>query len=89
VAEPALDGVAGHWAERGVRRHPFVAKPPEQLVDRAALGLAEQVPDREVDAGERHDREALAPEVVGGPVHLLPDRLDVARVLADDHIPQD
>ncbi|MNP33069.1 hypothetical protein D3C76_1262850 [compost metagenome] len=39
--------------------------------------LAEQVPQRQVDAGDRVDDDALAPVIQGRLVHLVPDFFDV------------
>ena len=52
----------------------------EQVMDRLAAQLAEQVPQREVDAGDGVHHQPLAAVILGGEVHLVPDLLDVGRV---------
>ena len=56
----------------------------DQLVDRPAAGLADDVPERDVDAAQRRRRHALAAVVLDAVVEVFPDHLDVERVAADD-----
>ena len=56
----------------------FVAdRPAEQRMDGFAPHLGQQVPQGEVDAGDRVQHHALAAVELGGEVHLVPHRLDV------------
>ena len=73
----------GQVAASGVvHAHAVTAGSTEHLVDRQAGGLACQVPQGDVDAadGAHFDRAAD----IAAPVHGLPQRLDVCRVLADE-----
>ena len=49
-----------------------------------ALGLSPEVPERGVYAPERGHRDALATVPSRDPVHLLPQRLDLGRVLSSE-----
>lgn len=56
-------------------------------MDRHAMVLAENVPQRLIDAGDRaHEDRAAA--VKTGAIHDLPVIFDVARVLADEVVGQ-
>ncbi|CAI8740566.1 hypothetical protein EMIT0P218_140039 [Pseudomonas sp. IT-P218] len=56
----------------------FIAhRAAEQLVHRLLADLAEQVPQRQVDPGNRVDHDAFAPVIQGRLVHLVPDLFDV------------
>ncbi len=57
----------------------------QQLDHRLALGLALDVPQRDVDAADGVDRRAAPAEVVGRVVHAVPQPFDVAGVLAEQH----
>src|SRR2546427_809301 len=61
-ARPADAPLAGP-AARGVRRHAFSAAPAEEPPDGRAERFTEQVPERDVDAGNRRDREPAPPEL--------------------------
>ena len=54
----------------------------EQVVDRLLADPAEQVPQREVDAGDRVEHDALAAVEERREVHLVPHLLDVGDQLA-------
>ena len=104
-AEPALRHVAEQLladaglvgpAPRGVRGHALGAAPAEQAPDGRAERFAEEVPERDVDAGDRRDREAPPPELgqhvaaierealSRRVVHHVPQPAHVARVLPDE-----
>jgi hypothetical protein len=55
----------------------------EQSIDGLLRGLAEQIPERDVDGADRGHADALAAERHRLPVHVLPQELDVPRVGAD------
>ncbi|MCO5556219.1 hypothetical protein L7F22_009765 [Adiantum nelumboides] len=84
--EPALDdGVDGVAQLRGlpaggvgVGAHPVPDRAAEQPVHRQPRGLAEDVPQREVDGADRGHRDRAAPPV-GAPVEVLPGVLDAPR----------
>src|SRR5256885_3443322 len=78
VAEQLLAdaGLVGP-ATGGVRGHALGAAPAEQAPDGRAERLAEEVPERQVDAGDRRDREAPTAEL-GQHVAAL-DRVALAR----------
>ena len=48
--------------------------------------LALDVPERDVDAADRVERDPAAAEVDQAAVHLVPEPLDVERVLADEQV---
>ena len=50
--------------------------------------LALDVPECDVEAADRVDRDPAPPEVDEAAVHLLPEPLDVERVLADQDVAQ-
>src|SRR4029434_1705644 len=56
----------------------------DQLVHRFADGAAHDVPQRAVDARDGRDRRAGRAVVLYAIVEILPDRLDVEWILADD-----
>ena len=65
-----------------VDEHAFARAPAEQLVQRRLAHLAEDVPQRDVDRGDRrHRHRAAAP--VRAAIEELPDVLDAPRVAAD------
>ena len=68
----------------GVDRNAPLGPAAEQAVDRLAGGLAEHVPERDVDRADRDHAEALAAPGHGLAVHVLPEELDVPRILADE-----
>ncbi|SQC39956.1 Uncharacterised protein [Clostridium sporogenes] len=61
----------------------FLGAAAEQLEDRLADALAEDVPDRDVDRRDRRHADALAAPGMGRAVHPLVQVLVVPRVLAD------
>ena len=63
----------------------FLGASAEELEDRLAGKFAHQVPDGDVDGGDRRHADALAPPGMGATVHLLPDPGIVERILADHH----
>jgi hypothetical protein len=69
----------------GEERHVVALLAAEQLVDRHAERLALDVVQGDVDRRDRGREDAAALEVVR-PVHLLPQRADVHRVLADQEL---
>ena len=65
-----------------VNRHPLPGLAAQQLADRAAKRLAQQVPQGDVDAAERHDAGAALTGPGERGVQALPVRLDVSGVRA-------
>src|SRR3546814_18047057 len=53
------------------------------MIDGFAAQLAEQVPEREVDARNRVHDQPLAPIILGCEIHLVPDLLILRRAAAD------
>ena len=70
----------------GIGAEAVAALAPEQPVDRQARGLAEDIPERDVDAADRLDHHAASTVGRAVVVHRGPKRVDVARVLADQHL---
>ena len=68
--------------EQDVVAHP----PAEQLIDRHAQHLAADVPQRDVDAADAMARGAAASHVGEAAEHLVPDLLDVGRIVADQQV---
>ena len=68
----------------GVEDELVAHRAAEQVVDRLLPHLAEEVPQREVDAADGVQDDPLAPVVQRGQVHLVPDLLDVGDQLALD-----
>src|SRR6185436_4349981 len=71
---------------RRVRAHAAVLRTAEQVVDGLALRLALDVPQRYVDARQRMEGDPTAADVDQPAVHLPPEALDVARILADQQV---
>ena len=71
---------------RRVRAHAVMRRAAEQLVDGLALGLALDVPQCDVDARQRVEGDPAAADVDQAAVHLPPEPLDVARILADQQV---
>src|SRR5690606_19881118 len=70
-------------ADPAVGLHPLAHQAAEQLVDRHAQGLALDVPQRLVDAGDRaHQDRAAAVEAAA--VQHLPQVVDARRIAADE-----
>ena len=55
----------------------------EQLADRLAERLPLDVPERDVDAADRVDRDSAAADEDDAAIHLVPEPLDVERILTD------
>ena len=68
--------------QRGVGPHPLAIASAQQAPDRLPGGLAENVPQRDVDAADRVRDGAAAPQPEGVLVQLLADALRLQRVLA-------
>ena len=68
----------------GVGLHLPTVGAADQLVDRPAGGPAHDVPQRDVDARERRDGEALRAVVLDAVVEVLPHHLHVEGVAAED-----
>ena len=82
VLRQLLRGGSGQVA---VDAHPLARRPAEQVVDRHAEPLALQIPQREVDPGDRaHDHLPGRPERAAG--ELAPPVLDPRRVLPDQQL---
>ena len=73
---------------RRVRSNPLVLDGAEQLAHRLAERLPLDVPERDVDAADRVDRDPAAADEDHAAVHLVPEPLDVERVLADQQLAQ-
>ena len=67
---------------------PVVLDGAEQLADRLAERLPLDVPERDVDAADRVDRDPAAADEDHAAIHLVPEPLDVERVLADQQLAQ-
>ena len=59
---------------------------PQELVERQAQGLGLQVPQPDVHGGDRAEGHALPAVAPHGPEHVVPELLDVERVLADQQL---
>src|SRR5207247_10701896 len=70
-------------AARGVVALHRVAMRAQQLGQRQAGALGLQVPQRDVEGGDRLRREAAAADRRAGPAELVPQARDVVRVFAD------
>ena len=71
---------------RMVDANTLAARAAKQSIDRHAIQLAGDVPQRHVDAGQRVDHERAAAHVAMRPEQLLPQMLDPRRVLAIEQI---
>ena len=67
-----------------VNRNPRLRAAAEQTIHRLLRGLAEQVPQRDVDRADRDHADALAAERHRLAIHVLPEKLDVPRIRADE-----
>ena len=65
-----------------------VGRAAQEVAERAAERLALDVPEGDVDAADGVDHRAAAAIVDRGLVHLVPEALDVERVLADQDLAQ-
>ena len=70
----------------GVRPDAVVVDGAEQLAHRLAEGLPLDVPEGDVDAADRVDRDPAAADEDDAAIHLVPEPLDVERVLADQQL---
>ena len=70
----------------GVERHDVAEPAAEQVVDWPAERLALDVPERDVDPADDRGRQAARPQIGGLAEELVPDAVDVGRVLADDEL---
>ena len=83
-----LDQLQGRVRLRGVGvdAHPLAAHPPQQIDDRHAELLAQNVPEGDLDPGHRPGADDAGHAVAHHPQqHLLPQQLDAPRVLPDEH----
>src|SRR5437016_3909015 len=64
-----------------IRGHP-VAEPAEEFVQRHACDLGANVPQSDIDGADRAGGESATADNLGHP-HLVPQALDVDRILAD------
>src|SRR5581483_8121767 len=97
-AEPGLDVGPGLPRElvgrqdvaqvAGVHGDARLRAAAKEPVDRLSERFAQQVPQRDVHAGERLDGGAPAAVAQAGAVQLLPQPLDVARVFAQQQLPE-
>ena len=74
--------------ERRVRRERGAVGLAPQLPARHPCDLPPQIPERDVDRADRVHQRAAPAAHAGADVELLPDRLDVGRVTADQERPQ-
>src|ERR1035437_10799343 len=68
---------------RHVTRYALFCLSTEKSIDRLLERLSHEIPEREIDAADRHRRHSSQPIGHGGAVHLIPYHLDVERILAD------
>ena len=73
---------------RAVGRNPVLRLAAEQFVDRHPERVADQVPQRQIDAADRVHRDAHAAVVHGGAPHDVPQPLDIERVFAEQQFRQ-
>ena len=84
-----------HIHPRCVGPHFFALHPAQQLADTFILGLAQQIPQRQVHPAQTHDADPAAAVGRAGPVKLVPDpgnTLDAIHLLAQEqfaHMPVD
>ncbi len=82
ILDQLLRGVAG---EMPVDAHPLARRAAEEVVDRDAEPLPLEIPERDVDPGDRaHDHLPGRPERAAH--HLAPPVLDLRRVLPDEQV---
>ena len=75
------------WLVQYARTLSVNAPPAENLADGHAEQFARQIPQRDLDAGDAMDRDAMiAPEVRDPPHHLGGELVDIERVLPDEHL---
>ena len=93
VAQPTIDSTyasnddtSGCSDAYGVSVSPRAS--PHSCQHGTPSALPAQVPQRDVDRADRVHQRAPAPGHAGADVQLLPDRLDVGRVAADQQRPQ-
>ena len=55
----------------------------KQVIDRLADRLADNIPQRHLDAGEHADQRNIGPLRIAAPVNVAPNLLDVERVGAE------
>lgn len=67
----------------------FVVAAADEPAEGKAGGLAGDVPERDVDAGQRLDRHALLAVIAEQIIDVMPEDGAVARVAAEDHRPDD
>ena len=58
--------------------------PAEQAIHRLLRGLAQEIPQRDVDRADRDHADALAAERHRLAIHVLPEEFDVPRIRADE-----
>lgn len=76
-------GIVAPVDRGGVDRHLAPSHPAEQAMDRQPRDLAQNVPERDVDAGDGLEQHAARPPGKGS-AHVLPERGDIRRVAADE-----
>src|SRR4051794_1599277 len=65
-----------------------IAIAAEQAIERRLGGLADDVPDGNVNAAHAHHQHATTSALVGPGCHLAPDPLDGKRILAEHDLAQ-
>ena len=78
--EGRINAMIGIWGLDGAMAAEAAEKPPQRLLG----ALAEDVPERDVDAGKARQHDALATVVVGRLIDLLPQIFRPAGILPDD-----
>src|SRR5205085_7498555 len=73
----------GVEARGGVDRE-ALAVAPEEAVERGARGLADDIPEGDVHAADRHHKHAAAAPLLGADGHHLPELFNPEGVLAED-----
>ncbi len=74
--------------QRRVGRDRIVDRATQQLPARLALRLAAQIPQGHVEGAHGTDAEAAPPGHGGARIHLVPQALDVGRILSHQHFGQ-
>src|SRR3954447_10362308 len=73
----------GEIKSGGIAIHLAAERAANQLVDRLVARLADDVPERDVDAADCGDRHTLRPVILDSVIEVLPDHLDIEGIAAD------
>ena len=77
--EPHLLGQVGP-RPGGIELQLVAHRPAQQLVHRLLAQPAQQIPQRQIDAGDGVDHQTLATVILSRKIHLVPDLLDLAGI---------